>query len=102
MGGCQNDGPFLGTLNIRCRIIIVTQKGTIILTTTHIYIYVYIYIYMSAQAQGGVRQLFHRRLCWGYAIFTLGIAHSGEPLRFIPAPEYLGNRYLCLQRVSGE
>ena len=36
MGGCQNYGPFLGTLNIRCRIIIGTQKGTIILTTTHI------------------------------------------------------------------
>ena len=34
-GGCQNYGPFLGTLNIRCRIIIGTQKGTIILTTTH-------------------------------------------------------------------
>ena len=34
MGGCQNYGPFLGTLNIRCRIIIGTQKGTIILTTT--------------------------------------------------------------------
>ena len=27
--------PFLGTLNIRGRIIIGTQKGTIILTTTH-------------------------------------------------------------------
>ena len=36
MGGCQNCGPFLGTLNIRCRIIIGAQKGTIILTTTHI------------------------------------------------------------------
>ena len=36
MGGCQNYGPFLGTLNIRCRIIIGTQKGTIILTTTHV------------------------------------------------------------------
>ena len=28
-------GPFLGTQKIRCRIIIGTQKGTIILTTTH-------------------------------------------------------------------
>ena len=37
LGGCQNYGPFLGTLNIRCRTIIGTQKGTIILTTTHIY-----------------------------------------------------------------
>ena len=36
MGGCQNYGPFLGTLNIRCRIILGIQKGTIILTTTHI------------------------------------------------------------------
>ena len=35
MGGCQNYGPFWGTLNIWCRIIIGTQKGTIILTTTH-------------------------------------------------------------------
>ena len=35
MGGCHNSGPFLGTLNIRCRIIIGTQKGTIILITTH-------------------------------------------------------------------
>ena len=36
MGSCQNYGPFLGTLNNRCRIIIGTQKGPIILTTTHI------------------------------------------------------------------
>ena len=35
MGGCQNSGAFLGTLNIRGRIIIGTQKGTTILTTTH-------------------------------------------------------------------
>ena len=34
MGGCQNYAPFLGTLNIRCRIIIGIQKGTIILITT--------------------------------------------------------------------
>ena len=36
MGGCQNYGPFLGTLNIRCRIIVGIQKRTILLTTTHI------------------------------------------------------------------
>ena len=35
MGSCQNYGPFLGTLNIRCRIIIRTPKGTIILTTQY-------------------------------------------------------------------
>ena len=33
-GGCQNYGPFLGALNIRCRIIIGIHKGTIMLTTT--------------------------------------------------------------------
>ena len=33
MGGCQNDGPFLGTLNILGPIVIGTQKGTITLTT---------------------------------------------------------------------
>ena len=26
MGGCQNYGPFLGTLNIRCRSIVGIQK----------------------------------------------------------------------------
>ena len=36
VGSCQNYGPFLGTLNNRCRTIIGTQKGTIILTTTHV------------------------------------------------------------------
>ena len=41
MGGCQNYGPFLGTLNIRYRIAIRIQKGAIILTTAHIYIYIY-------------------------------------------------------------
>ena len=37
MGGCQNYGHVMGTLNIRCRIIIRTQKGTIILTTNHMF-----------------------------------------------------------------
>ena len=35
MGGWQNYGPFLGTLNIGWRTIIGIQKGTIMLTTTH-------------------------------------------------------------------
>ena len=35
MGSCPNYGPVLGALNNRCRIILRTQKGTIILTTTH-------------------------------------------------------------------
>ena len=36
MGGCQNYGPFMGTLNNKCRVIIRTQKGTLILTSRHI------------------------------------------------------------------
>ena len=36
MGGCQNYGPFLGTRNTRCRVITGIQKGTIVLTSTHI------------------------------------------------------------------
>ena len=36
MGGCQNYDPFLGTLNIRCRIRLGIQKGTVVLTTTHL------------------------------------------------------------------
>ena len=56
MGGCQNYGPFLGTRNIRGRIIIGTQKGTIISTTTHIDIYIYIHMHMGrslSQSLGG-------------------------------------------------
>ena len=36
VGGDPNYGPFLGTLNITCRIIIGIQKGPIILTSTHV------------------------------------------------------------------
>ena len=36
--------PLLGTLNNRCCIIIGTEKGTIILTTTHVY-YICMYFY---------------------------------------------------------
>ena len=39
LGGYQNCGPLLGPLNTMCRIIIRRQKGTIILTATHIDIY---------------------------------------------------------------
>ena len=38
VGGCQNSGPFLGPLNIRCRIMLSTQTGTTILTTTHVFL----------------------------------------------------------------
>ena len=35
MGGYQNYSPFLGPLNTWCRIILRTQKRTIILTPSH-------------------------------------------------------------------
>ena len=37
VGGCENYDPLLGTLNMKCRIIIRIQKGTTILTTTDIW-----------------------------------------------------------------
>ena len=36
MHGCQNCGPFLGTLDIGFRITIGIQEGTIIWTTTYL------------------------------------------------------------------
>ena len=36
MGGCQNDGPFLGPQYNTAPSISGTKKGTIILTTTHV------------------------------------------------------------------
>ena len=36
MGGCHNQGPFLGPYYNTAPIIQGTQKGTLILTTTHI------------------------------------------------------------------
>ena len=35
LDGYQNYGPLLDPLNNRCRIILRTQKGTIVLTTIH-------------------------------------------------------------------
>ena len=59
VGVCQNYGPFLGTLNIRCRIIIGIPKGTTILTTTHICIYIYIYIYIYVCVYSGLEFRVH-------------------------------------------
>ena len=39
LGGCQKYGPFLGTLNIRGRIIIGIQQGTTILTTSQLEVF---------------------------------------------------------------
>ena len=55
MGGCQNYSPFLGTLNIRCRIIIGFQKGPIILTTTHMGEYIWNYYRVFFRGTLGLR-----------------------------------------------
>ena len=36
LGGCQNYDPFLGTLSVKCRIIMGITEGPIILTTSHL------------------------------------------------------------------
>ena len=46
--------PFWGSLNIRCRIMIGIQKGTIILTTTHIEI-VFPYSLITCRKEGGIQ-----------------------------------------------
>ena len=48
LGGCKNSGPLLGPLNTRCRIMLRTHKGPIILTTNHmmnLYLYLHLYLY---------------------------------------------------------
>ena len=50
MGSCQNYGPFLGTINIRCRIMLRTQKGTPILTTTHMDLWLRVSGFQSLRA----------------------------------------------------
>ena len=66
MGGYQNYGPFLGTLNIRGRIIL-GQKRTIILITTHIQVSTG----LSGSMCGALR------VRWGlhgyFGVFDLGI-----------------------------
>ena len=60
VGGCQNYGPFLGSLNIRCRIILGIQKGTLILTTTHVHTASH-----SAKPRESAELDFHRGLLVG-------------------------------------
>ena len=74
MGGCQNYGPFWGTLNIRCRIIIGTQKGTMILTIPH----------MVVRHKGGPR----------YKPHNATVLIIGTPK---PVPLMLGNPHIHLQ-----
>ena len=64
MGGCQNDGPFLGTLNIRCRTIIGTQTGTIILTTTHINLALLANIFRKPLLRGANDHTFDVAIPW--------------------------------------
>ena len=53
LGGCQNHGLFLGPLDTRCCIILRTEKGTIILATTHLHAEL-LPLLLSGQALGGV------------------------------------------------
>ena len=86
VGSCQNYGPLLGTVNSRCRIISGTQKGTIILTTTHIPIgshsFLTLIIYNIPQyTQRGFRTQNLRLRVLGFGIRGLGIRAQGLGLR---------------------
>ena len=65
IGGGQSYDPFLGTLHIRCRIIKGIQKGTIILTTTHIG---HIGVWGLGLGMLGVKGYG----CWGFRVPGLG------------------------------
>ena len=77
MGGCQNYGSLLGPLNTRCRVILRTQKGTMILSTTHInrqiymhmtslYAYIDLHTYIEIHIRLSRLLLFHDHCyyCW--------------------------------------
>ena len=80
LGGCQNYGPFLGTLDIRGRIIIGTQKGTTVLTTTHLGLS-HNYGYLFGAPIIGI--IVFWGLYWGSLI--LGNYHLGD---YFPFPSY--------------
>ena len=96
MGGCQNYGPFWGALNIRCRIIIGTQKGTLILTATHIYIYTCICVCVRASIVSGA---FLRSVLYvhGYVYISLSVycicAHPWFSHMHLPTELYM---YVCV------
>ena len=89
MGGCQNYDPFLGSLHIRCRIIFRIQKGTIILTTTHMRVCCSELVCMlmahevdllSKELGNAVEQ--HPKLgLWEYMLFVSLLAVSGRVCR---------------------
>ena len=74
LGGCQNYGPLLGTLNIRCRTIIGIRKGTMILTTTHIRVLKVLYIYRGSTG-----------ITWGSYADDVGINYT--PSTDMPKPQ---------------
>ena len=54
MGGCQNYGPLVGALNIKCRTIIGIQKGPTILTTAHMRVS-FVHSFFVGRGGGGLR-----------------------------------------------
>ena len=85
--GSQNRGSFLGTLNDRCRTILRTPKGTIILTTTHMWEFPKI---GDPRPQTKVSLIFRNSHMWDAGISDLGPRISVGPLRLDPGLGALG------------
>ena len=83
LGSCQNYGPFLSTLNIKCRTILGTQKGIIILTTIH----VYNSIYLDLKSTFLGTPLRPKYVLYGHHVFSIYLdlksTFLGTPLRLI-------------------
>ena len=71
VGGCHKYGAFLGTLHITCRVIIGMQKGTILVTTTHV--------------GGRVQAVSREHLLGGFETTMLGFRVSGMESTTVPA-----------------
>ena len=65
--------PFWGTLSNRCRIIIGTQKGTIILTTTHMAL---VFGLQGSTIRGSLGSVSLKQGCWSPYILMNNIETS--------------------------
>ena len=83
MGGCQSYGPFLGTLNIGCRIIIGIHKKTIILTTTIVFDELVYHDVANCWCVRCVRRRFREGLQFDYS--TAALLRAASTSRFRPA-----------------
>ena len=83
MGSFQSHGPFLGTLNIGCRIIIGIHKRSIVLTTTIVFHELVYHDVANCWCLRCVRRRFRELLQFDYS--TAALLRAASTSRFRPA-----------------